>query len=85
MRVNAPAISKEPGKSLLPEDRIIAVLRPGETITVEEILDMVPEMSWVQIFLGVDILSRRGDVELRREGFTYTVRLLPTRSDGKGD
>jgi hypothetical protein len=55
-------------------DQLILDRLGEERYTVEEILDQVPELSWAQLFLAIDSLSRRGDVELRRQEFTYTVR-----------
>ena len=68
-----------------PAQVILDRLREGRRFTVEELLDEVPELSWVQLFLAIDVLSRQGAIELRRQGFTYTVTGLPrstTRSDG---
>ena len=56
-----------------PESRILEVLRNGENYTVEEILEQTPEISWAQLFLAMDSLSRCGKVELHREGFLYTI------------
>ncbi|SLM49653.1 protein of unknown function [Nitrospira japonica] len=58
----------------LPEDLILDRLQDGRRFTIEEMLVQVPELSWAQLFLAMDILSRRGDVELRRRGFTYTLK-----------
>lgn len=57
------------------EERIVDRLRGGRTLTVEELINEVPELSWVQLFMAMDQLSRRGDIDLRRHGFTYTVAL----------
>jgi hypothetical protein len=59
---------------VLPEQLILERLREDRRITVEEVGALVPELSWAQLFLAIDRLSRRGSVELRRQGFTYTVR-----------
>ncbi len=55
------------------EQVVVGKLRPGQRFSVEELLDQLPEVSWSQLFLAIDVLSRRGDIELRRQGFTYTV------------
>ena len=65
-----------------PEQLILQQLRGGRPCTVEEILERVPELTWAQLFLAVDILSRRGDVELSRQGFTYSVRMRPGSAGG---
>ena len=40
-------------------------------LTFEEIIDKIPELSWNQVFLAVDALSRRGEIILSRRGFEY--------------
>ena len=57
-----------------PESRLIDLLRDGESYTVEEVMEEAPEFSWMQLFMAMDSLSRRGMVELRREGFVYWLR-----------
>lgn len=59
---------------VLPEDLVLNQLQDDRRCTVDEILLQLPELSWAQLFLAMDILSRRGDVELRRQGFTYTLK-----------
>ena len=67
-----------------PEQLILNRLREDRRITVDEILDQVPELSWAQLFSAMDILSRRGDVELRRQEFTYTVRRVKSSMNETG-
>jgi hypothetical protein len=52
------------------------MLREERRFTFEELVERVPELSWAQLFVTIDQLSRRGDIELRREGFTYTARTV---------
>jgi len=59
---------------LEPERLLLEHLRDGQRFTVEDILARIPQLSWAQIFFAMDMLSRRGDLELRRQGFSYTVR-----------
>jgi len=40
-------------------------------LTFAEIIDKIPELSWNQVFLAVDALSRRGEIILSRRGFEY--------------
>lgn len=61
---------------IVPERLILDRLHHDRRFTVEELLEQMPELSWAQVFFAMDILSRRGDVELRRQGFTYTVRKI---------
>ena len=57
-----------------PESRLLDLLRDGKPYTVEEVLEVAPEFTWVQLFVAMDSLSRTGMVELRREGFIYCLR-----------
>ena len=56
-----------------PESTIMDLLRSSGKLTVEEIVARIPDLSWSQLFLAMDVLSRTRDVILRREGFTYTL------------
>ncbi|HMU55596.1 MAG TPA: hypothetical protein PKA61_11340 [Nitrospira sp.] len=67
---------------VLPEDLVLDRLQDDRRFTIEEILVQVPELSWVQLFMAMDILSRRGDVELRRRGFTYTLKRVRAAAGG---
>jgi len=82
----APAISKVFDR-FSSEERILTLLSDGRTHTLEEVIQALPEVSWAQLFIAMDILSRRGDVELRRRGFTYTLRkaTLPVDRSGGAD
>lgn len=58
------------------------LLRSSGKLTVEELVARVPELSWSQLFLAIDVLSRSGDIILRPEGLTYTLETaipLPPR------
>ncbi len=64
----------------LPAQLILEELKRTGRCTVEEMLERVPQLTWGQLFLAMDVLSRRGDIELTREGFTYSLRLRPAAS-----
>lgn len=68
------------------ESAIMDLLRSSGKLTVEEIVEQIPDLSWSQLFLAMDVLSRTGDVILWREGFTYTLEaanpVLETASHG---
>lgn len=72
--------SDNDGGSWHPEQLILEQLRKSGRCTVEEMLERVPELTWGQLFLAMDLLSRRGEVELSREGFTYSLRMRPGAS-----
>ena len=55
-----------------PDSLILDLLRSTSTpLTFEQIIAQLPELSWNQVFLGVDALSRQGDIILKRRGFEY--------------
>ena len=68
------------------ESAIMDLLRSSGKLTVEEIAEQIPDLSWSQLFLAMDVLSRTGDIILWREGFTYTLEaaipVLETASHG---
>ena len=66
------------------EERILNLLSDGLTHSLEEVIQALPEMSWAQLFTAMDALSRRGDVELRRRRFTYTLRGATLSVDRSG-
>jgi hypothetical protein len=56
----------------LADSLILEVLRStARPLTCEEIIARIPELTWNQVFLSVDALSRRGEVILNRRGFDY--------------
>ena len=61
-------MSTNPSRS---EALILDALRGGDSILLEQVTERIPELSWNELFLVVDALSRRGDLILRRSGFAY--------------
>jgi len=55
------------------ESTIISLLDASDRLTIDEILTRAPHLSWSQVFLAIDVLSRKGDVTLYRKGFEYSV------------
>ena len=57
-------------------DRILKVVRRAPGCQLDELEHSLPGLSWNQIFLEVDRLSRMGQVRVMPMGNgTYTVRL----------
>jgi hypothetical protein len=48
------------------EQLILAALRVGGDKTIEQLTASLPNVSWTQVFLAIDRLSRSGRVILRR-------------------
>jgi hypothetical protein len=60
-----------------PEVLILSLLDSVETVTMEQAVELLPELSWVDVFRAVDALIRRGTIVLRRRGFNYEVARRP--------
>ena len=56
------------------QEMIFGLLEDGRSYTVEELLKEVHHVSWAQVFLALDHLSRCGRIELRRKGVTFLAR-----------
>ena len=53
---------------------ILDVLQASpQPLPIEEIVGMLPCLSWNQVFLAVDSLSRKGLINLKRRAFSYIV------------
>jgi hypothetical protein len=56
------------------EDLVLHLLESSATpLTLKEVTGRLPQLSWNQVFLAVDSLSRRGDIILKRRGYEYEV------------
>ncbi len=55
-----------PGGGLSAEERVLEVLRASGEKTMEQLTASLPDVSWTQMFLAIDRLSRSGKVILRR-------------------
>lgn len=52
--------------------------RRGTACPLEEVMELCPELTWNQVFLAIDHLSRTGQVRVTMEvGKTYTVQAYP--------
>ncbi|MBI3604257.1 MAG: hypothetical protein HY205_07400 [Nitrospirae bacterium] len=64
------------------EQRILALLEADKSQTFEQVAMLLPDVSWSQVFLAIDRLSRSGQVVLRKiSGRDYRVSLNRTRPD----
>jgi hypothetical protein len=64
-------LASAPSASL--ERDIVSHLEDQDAVTLDALVDQMPQYSWTQIFQAVDILSRNGSISLRRHGFGYTL------------
>ena len=58
------------------EQLVVDALDSAELLSLEALIERLPELSWSQLFHAVDALSRRGAIELRRHGFQYQLASL---------
>jgi hypothetical protein len=52
---------------------LLTILHEIRSGTLEEVVTLLPELSWNEVFHAVDSLSRRGGIALRRRGFSYDL------------
>lgn len=58
------------------EERLLDELKMRGVQTIEQLASSLPTVSWAQVFLAVDRLSRSGSVSLKRAGgCRYSVSL----------
>jgi hypothetical protein len=55
------------------EAAVLELLRRERSIKLEDVVGLLPQMSWNQVFQCVDSLSRRGEIILLRHGFDYEI------------
>jgi hypothetical protein len=55
------------------EARILTIIHKRGSILLEQLPSYLPDLTWNQVFLGVDELSRQDAISLRRRGFDYEV------------
>jgi hypothetical protein len=59
------------------EDQVIDIVHRAHACDLEEVTRQCPNLTWNQVFLAVDRLSRSGEIMLVPRGRgTYTLTLL---------
>lgn len=59
-----------------PARKLLTIVQERQRISLEELLDCCPELTWNQVFSLVDELSRHALIRLQRRGFDYELRAL---------
>ena len=60
------------------EFRILELVQMRKSLTLEQVVTLLPELSWNQVFKTIDELSRRGKIILLRRGVDYEIeRVAP--------
>lgn len=66
-----------PDSKGLNERLILDTLRTQQSMTMEQLVTLLPQMTWNRIFQAIDILSRGGKIRIHRRGFDYELGLGP--------
>ncbi|MGC3973888.1 MAG: hypothetical protein QM771_05830 [Nitrospira sp.] len=61
------------------ECRILELLHVRKSLSLEQVVTLVPELSWNQVFKTIDELSRHGKIILLRRGFDYEIERVASR------
>ena len=69
-----------PSISPTSEGLILDLLGLRNSLTLEQVVTLLPELSWNQVFKTVDELSRRGEIILLRRGFEYEIERISSRA-----
>lgn len=56
------------------ESLVLAVLGESDVLTIEQLVEKLPELTWSHLFHIIDDLSRRDMIVLRRRGFIYDLK-----------
>ena len=67
------------------EDQVIGVLNRTETCDLEEVMRQCTNLTWNQVFLAVDRLSRSGEITLVPMGRGMYALTFPHLKDGRPD
>ena len=67
------------------EDLIINIVRRVHVCDMEEIARQRPDLTWNQVFLAVDRLSRRGEIRLVPKGRGMYTVVFPHRQEDRPD
>ena len=69
-----------PSISPTSEGLILDLLGLRKSLTLEQVVTLLPELSWNQVFKTVDELSRRGEIILLRRGFEYEIERISSKA-----
>jgi hypothetical protein len=67
------------------EDQVIDILCHTRTCDLEEVMRRCTNLTWNQVFLAVDRLSRSGEIVLMPRGRGMYTLTFPHRQDGRPD
>jgi hypothetical protein len=67
------------------EDQVIDMLHRARACDLEEVTRQCTNLTWNQVFLAVDRLSRSGEIVLMPRGRGIYTLTFPHRQDGRPD
>ena len=67
------------------EDQVIDILLHTRTCDFEEVMRQCSDLTWNQVFLAVDRMSRSGEIRLVPRGRGTYMVTFPHRQDGRPD
>ncbi len=67
------------------EDQVIDMLHGAHACDLEEVTRQCTSLTWNQVFLAVDRLSRSGEIALMPRGRGMYTLTCPQRQDGRPD
>ena len=67
------------------EDQVIDIMLHARTCDLEELTQKCANLTWNQVFLAVDHLSRSGEILLMPRGRGLYTVTFPHRQDGRPD
>jgi hypothetical protein len=73
------------GQQMTVEDQVIDVMRHTLTCDLEEVTHRCPNLTWNQVFLAVDHLSRSGKIVLVPRGRGLFTVIFPHKQEGRPD
>ncbi len=72
-------------QQLTAEDLIIDIVRSAHICDLEEVARQCTDLTWNQVFLAVDRLSRSGEINLVPMGRGMYAVTFPHRQEGRPD
>jgi hypothetical protein len=67
------------------EDQVINMLERTHACDLEDVMRQCTDLTWNQVFLAVDCLSRRGEILLMPRGRGMYTLTFPHRQEGRPD
>ena len=67
------------------ESQVIDILERTQACDLEEVTRQCTDLTWNQVFLAVDRLSRSGEIMLMPRGRGMYTLTFPHRQDGRPD